>query len=156
MGMPLNRLIVSPTPALSLLHCCWNGYDLVWISVFGVCAVTFPELYLGTVTFAEGSPAFQCLTFLSNSDHPSPPLPSGRTAAPPAPSVILLVFSSSLLTKTHKEILNSPGGRTSGIWSSQLEKWSPDNYLWLWYFNLCSLCMVTLFAAPGTCNLDIF
>lgn len=46
--------------------------------------------------------------------------------------------------------------RTSGTQSSQLEKWSPDNYPWLWYFNLCTLCTVTLLAALGACNLDIF
>ena len=53
------------------------------MTAFGVCTVTFPELYLGTVTSAEGSPALQCFTFLSNSDHPRP-LPSAGTAAPPA------------------------------------------------------------------------
>lgn len=100
MGMSLNRLIVSPTPALSLLHCCWNGYNLVWISVFGVCAVTFPELYLGTVTFAEGSPAFQCLTFLSNSDHPSPPcLQEGLL--PPLPHLSSFWFSPLVCWPKH-------------------------------------------------------
>lgn len=68
----------------------------------------------------------------------------------------LFLLSSSLLSKTLKEILNSPGGRTSGTRFSQLEKWSPDNYPWLWYFNLFNFCMVTLLAALGACNLDIF
>lgn len=123
---------------------CWTGHCVVWSSTLGICAVTSAE-------------AAQLPSVSHSSQIPITAAPCLREGLlTPSPAVTLLVLSSSLLSRTLKEILNSPGGRTSGTRLSQLEKWSPDNYPWLWYFNLCTLCTLTLLAALGACNLDFF
>lgn len=149
MGIPLSRHMLGPTLALSA-----GVVTIVWSSTPGISAATSPELDLGAVTSAEAAQ-------LPGVSHSSQiPITSAfclqEGLLTPSPAVTLFLLSSSLLSKTLKEILSSPGGRTSGTQFSQLEKWSPANYPWLWYFNLCILCMVTLHAALGACNLDIF
>lgn len=102
-------------PQLSLLD--WSQFSLEQ-HTWG--AATFPELYPGAVTSAE---AAQLSSVSHSSQIPitsAPCLQEGLLT--PSPAVILLVLSSSLLSKTLKEILNSPGGRTSGMRFSQLEK----------------------------------
>lgn len=109
-GISLNRLIFRPTPALSVLHCCRNGYDLLWTSVFGVYALTISELYLGTITSAgqlsSVSRSFQLLI------SPVPLLSEGM--ADPKPAAILYILSSVPFSESLREMQTSPGARTSG------------------------------------------
>lgn len=99
---------------------CWTGHNLVWSSTPGVCVASFPELDLGAVTSAEAAQ-------LPSVSHSSQiPITSASCLQEglltPSPAVILFLLSSSLLSKTLKEILSSPGGRTSGTQFSELEK----------------------------------
>lgn len=84
---------------------CWTSHNLVWSSTPGVCAGTFPELDLGAVTSAEAAQ-------LPSASHSSQtPITSASCLQEglltPSPAVILFVLSSSLLSKTLKEILKN-------------------------------------------------